>query len=220
MFSRGNITEKARLLTLPSVVQAVEEGRLGSGSTTVDLYCGVGYFSFSYVKAGITKVLGWDLNPWSIEGLRRGAIANKWGVTVFNEDRMEFEDVAKSDDQLVVFNENNELAPERIAKMKAHLPPIRHINCGMLPSSTACLRLAAGMIDFRFDCWIHVHGNFLISEVDEKAEEIRQELQSYVAKERGREARVEVEHIERVKSYAPGVEHRVLDILIAATDPT
>lgn len=219
MFSRGNISEKARLLTLPSVVKAVEEGRLGAGCVAVDLYCGVGYFSFSYVKAGTTKVLGWDLNPWSIEGLRRGAIANKWGVTVFNEDEMILEDVAQNDDQLIVFNENNELAPERISKMKASLPPVRHINCGMLPSSRHALKLAASIIDSRHDGWVHVHENFLVAEIDQKAEETRKELQSLVGTQRGREVRVELEYVSWLKSYAPGVEHCVLDILVAATDP-
>ncbi|CZT20197.1 related to TRM12 tRNA methyltransferase, required for the formation of the hypermodified nucleoside wybutosine in the phenylalanine-accepting tRNA [Ramularia collo-cygni] len=219
MFSRGNISEKARLLTLPSVVKVVEEGRLESGCAVVDLYCGVGYFSFSYVKAGITKVLGWDLNPWSIEGLRRGAIANKWGVTVFRDGETDLEDVVKNDEQLLVFNETNELAPERISKMRALLPPIRHINCGMLPSSRSALKLAAMIIDPRHDGWVHVHENFLISEIDQKAEETRKELQSLVSDQRGKDVRVELEYVSWLKSYAPGIEHCVLDILVAATDP-
>lgn len=68
MFSRGNISEKARLLTLPSVLRAVEEG----DCSAVDLYAGIGYFAFSYRTAGIRCVLGWDLNGWSCEGFRRG----------------------------------------------------------------------------------------------------------------------------------------------------
>lgn len=220
MFSRGNISEKARLLTLPSVVRAVEEGRLGKGCAAVDLYCGVGYFSFSYVKAGVTKVLGWDLNPWSIEGLRRGAIANKWGATVFKEGEMELEDVARGDDHLIVFNENNELAPERIERMKHCLPPVRHINCGMLPSSRTSLRLAATILNPAYDGWVHVHENFLITEIQQKAEETRQQLQALVVKERGKDAHVEIEHINRLKSYAPGVEHCVLDILVGGIHPT
>lgn len=35
-----------------------------------DFYCGIGYFSLSYLRNG-AKVLCWELNPWSIEGFRR-----------------------------------------------------------------------------------------------------------------------------------------------------
>ena len=38
-----------------------------------DLYAGIGYFAFSYAKAGVGKVLCWEINPWSVDGLRRGA---------------------------------------------------------------------------------------------------------------------------------------------------
>jgi tRNA wybutosine-synthesizing protein 2 len=198
MFSRGNITEKARLLTLPSVTRAVQEGRLGKGSCAVDLYCGVGYFSFSYVKAGVSKVLGWDINPWSIEGLRRGAEANKWDVAVFKEGEIVMEDVAKGEERLVVFNESNELAPARIERMRDSLPPIRHINCGMLPSSRDSLRLAAQILDEKYEGWVHVHENFLVSEIEQLAEKTRRELQELVRKQRGGgRVEVEVKHVEK-----------------------
>jgi len=77
MFSRGNVTEKARLLRLPSVTESVEQE---GGCAAVDLYSGIGYFSFSYSKAGVSKVLCFELNPWSVEGFRRGAEVNGWGI--------------------------------------------------------------------------------------------------------------------------------------------
>jgi tRNA wybutosine-synthesizing protein 2 len=221
MFSRGNISEKARLLTLPSVVKMVDEGRRsGWGCAAVDLYCGIGYFSFSYVKAGVTKVLGWDLNPWSVEGLRRGARANKWDVTVYEDGKTELNHVAGGEARLLIFNESNKHAPERIASMKEELPPIRHINCGMLPSSRASLQLASTILDARYDGWVHVHENFLVEEIELKAEGTRQELQSLLAEQRKGEVRVGVEHINRLKSYAPGVMHCVIDILVEASNPT
>ncbi|KAL9529206.1 tRNA wybutosine-synthesizing protein [Sphaerulina musiva] len=103
MFSRGNISEKARLLTLGSVREAVEDaavrgGREGGeeeeeeeerelqppGFAAIDLYAGIGYFAFSYLRAGADQVWCWDINPWSIEGLLRGAKANKWEASVYN----------------------------------------------------------------------------------------------------------------------------------------
>jgi len=65
-----------------------------------------------------------------------------------------------------------------------------------------------------------VHENFLISEIDRKAEETRKELQALVSEHRGKNVRVELEYVSWLKSYAPGVEHCVLDILVAATDPS
>ncbi|KAL1617403.1 S-adenosylmethionine-dependent methyltransferase [Neofusicoccum ribis] len=48
MFSRGNVKEKARLLALPSVAAAA-----AGGCAAVDLYAGIGYFAFSYRRAGV-----------------------------------------------------------------------------------------------------------------------------------------------------------------------
>lgn len=74
MFSAGNVTEKARILNMPSVRAAITPtstipSNQAHGCIAVDLFAGIGYFAFSYVKAGCSKVLCWDLNPWSIEGL-------------------------------------------------------------------------------------------------------------------------------------------------------
>ncbi|KAF2165998.1 hypothetical protein M409DRAFT_23725 [Zasmidium cellare ATCC 36951] len=213
MFSRGNISEKARLLTLPSVLQAVEEG----DCTAVDLYVGIGYFAFSYKKAGVKCVLGWDLNPWSCEGLRRGAGRNGWGVGVVGEG----EEVGGVE-ELVVFNESNVHAPRRVEGLrgKGLVPPVRHVNCGMLPSSRESLELAASVLHESVVGWVHVHENFLVEEIEGKAEETRREFEGVVKTKRGGNVKTEVEYINRLKSYAPGVVHCVIDIVVHPTDPT
>ncbi|EME78520.1 uncharacterized protein MYCFIDRAFT_178656 [Pseudocercospora fijiensis CIRAD86] len=210
MFSRGNISEKARLLTLPSLLNAVEEGReSGKACAAVDLYAGIGYFAFSYVKAGFSKVLCWDLNPWSCEGLRKGARGNKWTTETFmgNEEAM----LGGNEAEFLVFNETNELAPGRVERMRNGLPPIRHVNCGMLPSSRASLELAAKILEPAMAGWVHVHENFLVEEIEKKAEETRAELEK-ILKGLGCGMDVELEYISRLKNYAPGVMHCVLDI--------
>ncbi|KXS97436.1 hypothetical protein AC578_8818 [Pseudocercospora eumusae] len=212
MFSRGNISEKARLLTLPSVLQAVAQGReSGKGCAAVDLYAGIGYFAFSYVKAGMRKVLCWDLNPWSCEGLRRGARRNKWSIESFVGD--EEEALLRSEAEILGFNETNEFAPGRIERWRNVLPPIRHVNCGMLPSSRASLELAARVLDPEVGGWVHVHENFLVEEIERKAEEARKELEE-IEKKMGCEMDVELEYVNRLKNYAPGVMHCVLDIAV------
>lgn len=110
MFSRGNVKEKARLLafhtpkhnshpprdglaalptsetnSVPSPVLTAVSAAITQDKReqcyAVDMYAGIGYFVFSYARLGL-RVLCWELNPWSVEGLRRGAMANGWSVRV------------------------------------------------------------------------------------------------------------------------------------------
>ncbi|KAF2217065.1 hypothetical protein CERZMDRAFT_64404 [Cercospora zeae-maydis SCOH1-5] len=238
MFSRGNISEKARLLTLPSVIQAAAEaahardGADGNaGFDVVDLYAGIGYFTFSYVKAGARKVFCWDLNPWSVEGLVRGARKNKWDVKVLatgesgNEAAMEV--IGKSDAKILVFNESNEMAPERLQNLSKYcVLNIRHVNLGMLPSSRKALELAATFVSLRPKGWLHVHENFLVEEIGERSEEMRQEFERILLASRnpyleelgnGQKVEVEIEYVNKLKSYAPGVMHCVIDIAVGVT---
>lgn len=218
MFSRGNISEKARILTLPSVNEAVEQGKADArGSAAVDLYAGIGYFAFSYLKAGIDKVICWDINPWSIEGLRRGAKANKWSTVIYSH-KDSIEDFAATKARLLAFNESNEYAQARIKATRATLPPIRHVNCGLLPTSAASRKVALEIVDRELGGWIHHHENFAFDEIGQKAEEARAELQEMLMRD-GRTGAVKIEETNRVKSYAPGVMHCVLDIHIPANEP-
>lgn len=214
MFSRGNISEKARLLQLPSVGEAVEQGKSdGTGSAAVDLYAGIGYFAFSYLKAGVDNVLCWDLNPWSIEGLRRGAAANKWSTAFYTDDDVSLEHLIKSGSRLLVFNESNEHALSRIRQLPHSFPPFRHVNCGLLPTSRGSWQTAVKILDREMGGWVHVHENFATNEIDFKAEEVRLVFQRMLEKD-ARGGIVEVDHINRLKSYAPGVMHCVLDIYV------
>ncbi|KAM3424479.1 tRNA wybutosine-synthesizing protein 2 [Cercospora zeina] len=239
MFSRGNISEKARLLTLPSVIEAAEDAAArardeddgGAGCDVVDLYAGIGYFAFSYAKAGARRVFCWDLNPWSVEGLVRGARKNKWDVESF--ERMEggeeaaMEAIGKSEARFIVFNESNEWAPKRLQNVAKYSSlNIRHVNLGMLPSSRKALELAAAFVSLRPKGWLHVHENFLVEEIAEKSEETRKQFEQILLtssnphlKEmaNGQELKVEIEYINKLKSYAPGVMHCVIDISVEIT---
>ncbi|KAK3074481.1 S-adenosylmethionine-dependent methyltransferase [Teratosphaeriaceae sp. CCFEE 6253] len=225
MFSRGNISEKARLLELDSVRTVVAEGKLdGRGSTAVDLYAGIGYFAFSYLRAGISQVLCWDLNPWSIEGLMRGAKRNKWEAVLVTGD-METPD--RCDDiRLLAFNEDNEEAVGTIERMRLVLPPVRHVNCSLLPTSTRSWKAAVRILDDRYDGWLHLHENFAAEEIVTKAEEARVEIQRLVdhlslskRRQRGAGRPAIVEHVNRLKASAPGVMHCVIDIRVRRYRP-
>lgn len=247
MFSRGNVKEKARVLGLASVAEAVrvgeddtaEEGGGGDdagrmkGCTAVDLYAGIGYFAFSYRKAGVRAVLGWEINPWSVEGLRRGAGMNGWGVRVVVGGGGDDDDDGEGwESDFVVFRESNVCAAERVERLRDRLPPVRHVNGGLLPTSRGAWETAVRVLDPEMGGWVHLHENFGESEVGEKADEVVTEVRriwGMVKAERcggdgavlGEDVTVEdvvkLEHVERVKTYAPGVLHCVLDIWVSPT---
>lgn len=215
MFSRGNISEKARILDLKTLTEK-KLGRRPEETSAVDLYAGIGYFAFSYAKAGVGKVLCWDINPWSVEGLRKGAKGNRWDVQVINDGQMSKEIMIRNE-RLVVFQESNVHAARRIASMKDMIPPIRHVNCGLLPSSKEGWEVAVQVLD-PTGGWIHAHENIAKRDIEGRTEEIVRIFDQLVMKhclyELGEQWRVECEHVEKVKSYAPGVMHYVLDISI------
>jgi tRNA wybutosine-synthesizing protein 2 len=236
MFSRGNIREKTRLLNLPTVKSA-------SSSTAVDLYAGIGYFAFPYKRAGMHKLLCWELNPWSIEGFRRGALKNKWSMQVFPssalpttaEEWSAFPQQVQDVDFLV-FQQSNEYALAIIAALhpqgsgfglplpnvvSVKIPSIRHVNCGFLPSSKLSWATAGKILDCEIGGWIHAHENVGVNDIDTRKAEVVDEMQRYIDRweaERGScgtyRRRVSCEHVERVKTYAPGVLHVVFDVRV------
>nr|POE46768.1 trna wybutosine-synthesizing protein 2 [Quercus suber] len=216
MFSRGNISEKARLLTLDSVTAAVQHGHHdGRGCAAVDLYVGIGYFAFSYLKAGVRVVLGWDLNAWSLEGLRRGAEGNGWNAVVVGPGEKEG-GIDTEEARVVAFHESNERALTRVTALKRStgLPPVRHVNCGLLPTSRDSWETALNVLDSELGGWVHVHENFAVADIEAKAEEVRQAFQKMMQDLRRSGMVVQLEGINRLKSYAPGVIHCVVDIYI------
>ena len=185
MFSRGNISEKTRVLSFPDV----------EGQEVADLYVGIGYFTFSYLKAAAKRVWGWDLNGWSVEGLRRGAEMNGWRCVVNPE--------GPSDAQVVIFNEDNVLAGKRL---ESYGVKVRHVNLGLLPSSQDAWKIATEILDT--DGWIHVHGNCRDTDINQWTGTVVEEFKKLF----GRAWTVEIAESFRVKGFGPAVGHWVLDL--------
>ncbi|KAI5928157.1 S-adenosyl-L-methionine-dependent methyltransferase [Camillea tinctor] len=233
MFSRGNIKEKARLLDFHhrrpdrgedneeqlSHRNTIPSSKLGS-AWAVDLYAGIGYFVFSYAKQGM-RVLGWEINPWSVEGLRRGAKGNGWSVKVVQGPELvrPMAEILAGEEQIIVFLEDNAHAERRIRDLRADGGglDVLHVNCGLLPKSDVVWGDAWDIAgDESERTWLHLHENVGVADIDQRKGEIEKWFTELSTHEKNQKQvrHVRVEHVELVKTYAPGVWHCVFDVYI------
>lgn len=225
MFSRGNVKEKARLLGFPRARPGSEEDGGGGRSRVwaVDLYAGIGYFAFCYAKLGM-RVLCWELNPWSVEALRRGARLNKWSVDVFSRPgkSVPSEAMMASTARIVLLAEDNGIARWRTEDMRRRGGPswlrdVRHVNCGLLPTSRltwdCALSLTRTTTAAGQPAWLHLHENVAEADVEPRRREIELLLGGSPGED-GLNRCIRVDRVEKVKTYAPGVWHCVFDVLV------
>lgn len=239
MFSRGNITEKARILGYASTFAGVDEASLGGelvcDVAVVDMYAGIGYFVFSYLKRGVKRVWGWEINGWSVEGLRRGCVENGWGcrvIKVRNDGQLsmsvsELVESLADADRVVIFHGDNGFAAGIMNEIRVVMEnnrrcwtSIRHVNLGLLPSSNASWDNACKIVDKDKGGWIHVHENVDVQLIQEKGAEIATAMERFWAGSASQKVdlnhRVECRHVEQVKTYAPGIMHCVYDIKLSS----
>jgi tRNA wybutosine-synthesizing protein 2 len=243
MFSRGNITEKSRILQgrggscdFPGLTE-IQLGHKVDKADIVDMYVGIGYFAFSYLARGVKRVWGWDLNPWSIEGLRRGCKANGWRCLVAeigpngelrNTTVAEIVKILSEIDEpvrCIAFCGNNKWATSILMSIRQILdqseagslmPRIRHINLGLLPTSRQSWQDSLSTIDPELGGWIHVHENIEQGRIDARSAAIVEEMRS-LHKGRSLSAKdISCHHVHEVKTYGPGVIHCVFDIFVTA----
>jgi len=240
MFSRGNITEKARVLGHAGVFEGLDEESLAGEEVgdvgVVDMYAGIGYFVFSYLKRGVKRVWGWEINGWSIEGLRRGCVANGWGCRVVellddgglvNGSITELVDGLDDETRVVIFHGDNRYAAGILDEIRNLMQPrgswnsIRHVNLGLLPSSRDSWDNATKMIDMERGGWIHVHENVDVREIDKMKDDIVAEIGRLRSQNRSESSHtdytIDCQHVERVKTYAPGIMHCVFDIVLSVS---
>ncbi|OTB00821.1 hypothetical protein M426DRAFT_15050 [Hypoxylon sp. CI-4A] len=212
MFSRGNIKEKARLLDFHNDRPAKVKD-----AWAVDMYAGIGYFTFSYAKLGM-RVLCWELNPWSVEGLRRGALGNGWSVRIVRSETdlgLPMEELVGGGERIIVFLEDNRHAARRIRELRELDMNILHVNCGLLPTSEASWK-DVWEIATRSkgdETWLHLHENVGVADISRRKEEIKHYFLDLASKDVSNKT-AHVEHAEQVKTFAPGVWHCVFDLYI------
>jgi tRNA wybutosine-synthesizing protein 2 len=220
MFSRGNVKEKARLLDFHRA--GADRKRLRGHAFAVDLYAGIGYFTFSYAKLGM-RVLCWEINPWSVEALRRGAVMNGWSVRIAPREYLKGGETRASElvfgndpETVIVFPETNENALARMSELvnsRMGSPDIVHVNCGLLPWSTPSWEPGLKMIS-RPEGWLHLHENVGVADIEPRRKQVQTLFDRWLAGD-GEGGKAAVEHVEQVKTYAPGVWHCVFDVHVS-----
>lgn len=214
MFSRGNIKEKKRILdTFPDV----------KNNDIVDLYCGIGYFSLSYLSMGCRNLFGFELNSWSIEAFKRGLKCNKnFGKSITNEGEPQ---------GVHLYNENNEMSDQRLGEFRAKNNNnaklrIRHINMGLLPSSEQGYPVAIEILSHHHN-WVecpkvtlHVHENASIEEINGNViqDRVISKL-THIAQVTKLNYQFQLIHLEKIKTFAPDVWHICLDIDVVNATP-
>ena len=201
MFSSGNVTEKRRMAA-----------QRCAGETVVDLFSGIGYYTVPLLAhAGAAHVHACEWNPNSVAALRVN-LAQNGGLEAAGRCT-----VHVGDNQLTA-------------------PALRgqadRVLLGLLPSSEASWPLAVNALrpGRGGGGWLHVHENVATAERGAWVERLLATLEQLAAARRAEEEAGQGEggqaweggepwvahcaHIERVKSYAPRVDHIVVDVLL------
>ncbi|TID22500.1 hypothetical protein CANINC_003275 [Pichia inconspicua] len=206
MFSRGNIKEKARILS------SYED--ISDSIDIVDMYAGIGYFTLSYLKRGARRLFCWEINPYSVEGLVKGIDKNGFGPAYVIQSGQQINLKKVVESRCIIFLESNENSTERFKELiaqennelKLNLN-ISHINLGLLPKSTDSWKYACEIVDCygANASWIHVHENVGVLDLDTYMENTAKRLQCMSKKS------IYPVRLEKVKTFAPDVYHIVGD---------
>lgn len=185
MFSRGNISEKIRF------GQLVKEGE-----NVLDLYGGIGYFTLpALVHGRAAHVTACEWNPDAVAALK------------FN----------------LVDNGMNHRASvlEGDCRCQTLSPIFDRVSLGLLPSSEGGWRTAIRALRRTEQDtpigggWLHIHGNVPVHEVGTWSCWVCIQLRKLVNNELAfNEWVVVANHVEKVKSFAPTVNHYVIDVYV------
>uniref|UniRef100_A0A8D0CB45 tRNA wybutosine-synthesizing protein 2 homolog n=1 Tax=Salvator merianae TaxID=96440 RepID=A0A8D0CB45_SALMN len=228
MMSPGNITEKLRIASL-----------LCEGEVVVDLYAGIGYFTLPYlVHAGAAFVHACECNPHAVEALQKNlelnGVQDQCLIHQGDNRKLELTNVAdRVNLGLIPTSEEGwAVACQVLRKDKGGVLHI-HQNVESFPAkildplvqdwSQELLQAQVGSDGKEEKVALGCHN--VLQNAGKKsltlaakqewqnwAEATGTKIRSLLQQLDGRQWRTTILHIERVKSYAPHVEHLVLDL--------
>lgn len=204
MFSRGNIQEKIRMSKIDHKM-----------TSFADLYSGIGYFSLQIMKENVDLVKV-SLFEWNPNAVKFNKINVELNFRKKNPGIIERTKFYPGDNRMTVID------PENCDLEHNH----NRIMMGLIPCSCGSLKSAAYLS--RLPCLIHVHHNIdqsietidlarlpeLYSEdcVVTSSKNYPEQIGEKLAEFRG--CNFEVQHVQKVKSYGPKVNHMVIDVLL------
>ena len=190
MFSRGNVTEKKRF------------GRLVQpGETVLDMYAGIGYYTLPAILLGKARyVHACEWNPHAVAALRYNLQQN--GV---------------SDDQYRVHPGDC-----RVSIEEQQLVGIANrVSLGLLPSSEGGWGHAVRALHRETGGWLHIHANVPVTELRLWTEWMVHTLFGHCQDCNDRNTSdwvVACANVEKVKSFAPTINHYVADVYCGPND--
>jgi ribosomal protein L11 methylase PrmA len=191
MFSRGNVTEKKRFASL-----------VQPGERVLDMYAGIGYYTLpALIHGKADHVTACEWNPHALFALRYNLKAN--GVvhkaTVLEGDcRLSLRDLLES--------LNNNPAQHKY---------FDRVSLGLLPSSEGGWDIAVACLNQVAGGWLHIHGNVPCAERGNWSHWVCQTLKLLTEKYNHREEWHAIcVYVEKVKSFAPKVDHVVADVFV------
>ena len=170
-----------------------ERHRIGnidmSGEIIVDAFAGIGYYTLPMlVRSNAQHVYACEINPNSIQALQNGAKLNNVGK------------------RLTILEGDN------LSTMQQVYSLADRVHLGILPSSKKtwqsainCLKPSGGKL--------HIHMNVEEEKIEDFVTYCSDSI-AKLAKQLDREGIVSVEHVEKVKWYAPRIRHIVIDIYV------
>lgn len=220
MFSRGNITEKIRFGT-----RLVQEG-----DVVLDLYAGIGYYTLpALVKGKAAHVYACEWNPKALQALQYNLKDNKVSHKAT---------VIAGDSRDLVLPSTRTTTTTSTTDIR----PINRISLGLLPSSEGSWNIAiqaligtlpkeptAGedatspRLVASAGGWLHVHANVPVKERENWSQWLCHILYQHILSELGKINSSSLEgtdwvvichHVEKVKSFAPTVNHYVADVFV------
>ena len=170
-----------------------ERHRIGdidmSGEIVVDAFSGIGYYTLPMlVRSNAKHVYACELNPNSINALTKGAKLNAVS------------------DRLTIIEGDNQITLQSLTDIADR------VHLGILPSSENTWSLAIDCLK-QSGGFIHIHMNVPEKEIDSFVEYCLKQLKHYAARRDFNT--IQLQHVEKVKWYAPRIRHIVIDVSIS-----